>query len=77
MNHARVQSSPRLLRVLSALATGEWITHRDLSARSQAKGLRTCICELRRNGFTILSRGGGARWEYKLETKRHDHRQRP
>jgi len=52
MNHARVQSSPRLLRVLSALATGEWITHRDLSARSQAKGLRTCICELRRNGFT-------------------------
>lgn len=77
MKHARVQGSPRLLRVLSALATGEWISHRDLAERSQVKGLRTCICELRRNGFAILSRGGGALWEYKLETKRHDHRQRP
>lgn len=75
MNHARVQGSPRLLRLLSALAVGEWISHRDLAERCQVKGLRTGISELRRNGFTILSRGGGCRWEYKLET-RHDHRKR-
>lgn len=77
MNHARVQGSPRLLRLLSALAAGEWISHHTLAERSQIRGLRTGISELRRNGFTILSRGGGAKWEYKLETKRHGYAQRP
>jgi hypothetical protein len=73
MHHARLDSSPRLKKLLAVLSDGQWHSTADLSHRCHNYAVGTSISELRANGKRIESKMVRAdiskeRWfEYRLE----------
>lgn len=70
MHAARIGSSPRLRRVLAALAGGAELSTREIVARADVCAVNSCIAELRANGVAIScrqeARGGQRRFFYKM-----------
>ena len=72
MHAARLDSSPRLRRVLEALLERGELTTRDLVVEAEVCAVNSCISELRANGFDIdcrqsVAHAGGPRvWLYSL-----------
>lgn len=78
MHHARLSSSPRLQRTLSALqAAGGEISTYELIRRAKICAVNSIIAELRANGAQIDCRqevkNGQRRFFYKLLKSPEDH----
>ena len=70
MHAARLESSPRLQRVLEFLLHGEGRTTMDIVIGAEVCAVNSCIAELRDNGFDIDCSQSGPRdsrvWVYEL-----------
>lgn len=64
MNAANVGTSPRLQRVLRALAAGEKLSTLQIIERAQVCAVNSCIAELRANGHPIECERAGGIWRY-------------
>ena len=72
IHHARLDTSPRLKKLLSCLHDGQWHSTAELTHRCHNYAVGTFISELRANGKRVESRrvkmASGERWhEYRLE----------
>lgn len=64
----RIESSPRLQRVLAVLQRGGKYTTRDLIEQAHVAAVNSIVSELRRNGFDIgCKRISRTQWQYWLE----------
>ena len=74
---ARVESSPRLQRVLSALRGArdagrrglgfmEWLSTRDIMQTAFVMAVNSCVSELRENGYGIECKREGKFFMYRL-----------
>ena len=59
IHYANIATSPRLQRVLSALADGAEHTTREIITKADVCAVNTVISELRSNGFDITTRDHG------------------
>ena len=66
MNAAKIESSRRLQRTLSALRTHGELSTRDLIVSANICAVNSVISELRANGFKIESKRRGGHWYYGL-----------
>mgnify|MGYP000442267842 CR=1 FL=1 len=67
MRWARIESSPRLQRVLWAMMDGQWHSTRELIVEAEVCAVNSCIAELRANGIEIETRCTGVgRYQYRL-----------
>lgn len=67
MRAARIESSPRLQRVLWVLLDGAWHGTREIVQRADVCAVNSCIAELRANGVEIETRCTGVgRYEYRI-----------
>lgn len=67
MRAARLETSPRLQRVLWALMDGQWHTTRELIVAAEVCAVNSCIAELRANGVAIETCCQGVgRYAYRL-----------
>ena len=73
MNAARLDTSPRLQRVLDYLSDRREHTTRDIVIGAQVCAVNSCIAELRMNGFDITCRQdmveGRRYWHYRLASR--------
>lgn len=53
-HYARIEKSPRLLRVLALLMKGGWCSTMQIIKRARVCAVSTCIHELRQNKFNII-----------------------
>jgi hypothetical protein len=67
INHARIETSDRLRRVLAVLADGREYTTLDLMAYARVCAVSTAVAELRANGFSISCQRRGDLWFYRME----------
>jgi hypothetical protein len=69
----RVDSSPRLQRVLAVLADGERHTTRDLMFEANVCAVNSCVAEIRANGIDVrceaVARGRYVYWIEQEETR--------
>ena len=56
MHAARIESSPRLRRVLAVLEDGRWHTTREIAREADVCAVNSCIAELRENGLDVECR---------------------
>lgn len=70
MRHAKLDTSPRLQKVLVALQGGAELSTRDIILRTGVCAVNSCIAELRANGAEIscrqTSKGGQRIFLYTL-----------
>ena len=73
MKAARLDSSPRLRRVLDFLWDMKEHTTRDIVVGAHVCAVNSCVSELRANGFNVTCRqevvGGQRCWIYKLASR--------
>lgn len=73
MNAARLDSSPRLRRVLDFLSDLREHTTRDIVVGAHVCAVNSCVAELRANGFDIACRQemvqGQRLWIYRLASR--------
>lgn len=70
MKAAKLESSPRLQRVLDVLMTGRDLTTLDIIVEAGVCAVNSCVAELRANGYDIRCRRAGDLWFYRLEGRR-------
>ena len=66
MNFARLESSPRLQRVLAALRGAVRLSTREIIERANVCAVNSCVAELAANGYRIDCTREGAIWFYRL-----------
>ena len=66
MNHAKLERSARLQRVLNVLRGGGWYSTREIIERAQVCAVNSCVSELKRNGYPYECRREGDVWRYRL-----------
>lgn len=66
MHAAKPENSPRLRRLLAALADGREHTSRELQDAAQTVAVGTCASELRAAGHEVVCRRRGRVWTYRL-----------
>lgn len=67
MNHANLESSDRLARVLDLLKTGKEFTTLEIIKIANVCAVNSIISELRENGCKISCERRSSNWYYKLE----------
>lgn len=70
MHAARLNSSPRLKRVLEVLRDGREHSTMEIVMQARVMAVSACVAELRQNGAEIAceqrSEEGGRRWYYTM-----------
>lgn len=66
MNHATLERSDRLQRLMSVLRDGKAHTTRDLVRRAHICAVNSCVAELRAQGKHIECWREGDRWYYRM-----------
>ncbi|MBI4714425.1 MAG: hypothetical protein HY760_00500 [Nitrospirae bacterium] len=67
MHRARVETSPRLQRVLNLLWDGRHRTTREIVLEADVCAVNSIIAELRANGFNIVCTAVGiGKFEYRM-----------
>ena len=67
MNYAKLNNSPRLIRVWGYLTDREPHSTRDIMLKANVCAVNSCVSELRANGFDISCNRKGKIWWYQLE----------
>lgn len=67
MNHAKINKSPRLKRVLDYLSDGNPHSTLEIVVNANVCAVNSCISELRCNGYDIKCQREGDVWRYQLE----------
>ncbi|MCX8017056.1 MAG: hypothetical protein N2690_04020 [Rhodocyclaceae bacterium] len=67
MHAARIETSPRLRRVLELLSDGRAKTTLEIVAGAGVCAVNSCIAELRANGYPVRCWREGDLWFYQLE----------
>lgn len=68
MKAARLETSPRLQRVLDLLSDGRPRTTREIVVGAHVCAVNSCIAELRENGIAVHCERKGDLWWYWIET---------
>ena len=66
MNHARIEHSDRLRRVLAVLSDGAEHSTRDIMLWAHVCAVNSCIAELRENGMDVECERRGDAWYYRM-----------
>lgn len=66
MHAARLESSPRLQRLLTVLRDGREYSTRELVKLAEVMAINSAADELRENGFDIRCERRGRYWYYRL-----------
>ena len=68
MHAAKLETSPRLQRVLAVLRQGDAMTTRQIGIQAKVCAVNSCISELRMNGYSIECKClGRGKFSYKLQ----------
>lgn len=68
MHAAKLETSPRLQRVLAVLRPGKALTTREIVIQAGVCAVNSCISELRMNGYSIECKClGKGQFSYKLQ----------
>lgn len=67
IRYARLETSPRLQRLLAVLKRGGWWSTRALVVEAEVMAVSACVTELRANGIAVESRCvARGHWEYRV-----------
>jgi len=66
MNHANIEKSDRLQRVLALLKRGREQSTMEIIMQANVMAVSAVVSELRANGYDISCRRDGDVWYYKL-----------
>ena len=66
MHAAKLENSPRLQRLLSALSDGREYSTRELVKAAEVMAINSAVDELRENGLDVRCERRGLYWYYQL-----------
>lgn len=66
MHSAKIEQSPRLMRVFRVLSDRKQHTTRDIMRKANVCAVNSCVAELRDNGIAVECHRTGSLWRYWL-----------